>query len=256
MYGRKILLLAAHPDDEVVGCAAAALRALQAGADMNALFLTNGVPARVSFLRWRNATAYRRKLERRLGEMRAVADMLGFISVDVQPISSRTVKDRLQESRDRIEAAIQTTGADVLWVPAYEGGHQDHDAINFLASRFRGRIEIWEYSEYHYAGGRAVSNQFIRTCGGEIILELTPEESRFKTQLLQTYASEALNLNYIITIRESFRPLPVYDYRRPPHDGKLFYQRYQWVPFNYLVDYSRPEDLSEIFRAAGELKKG
>ena len=41
---RRILILAPHPDDEIVACGIAAIRARAADADVAVLFLTTGVP--------------------------------------------------------------------------------------------------------------------------------------------------------------------------------------------------------------------
>src|SRR5690349_16650698 len=46
MEPRRILVLAPHPDDEIVACGIAALRARAAGARVFVLYLTTGVPAR------------------------------------------------------------------------------------------------------------------------------------------------------------------------------------------------------------------
>ena len=71
---------------------------------------------------------------------------------------------------------------------------------------------------------------------GEIAIELADEdEGRLKSHLLALYRSEAFNLRNVgggnAPFRESFRPLPRHDYTRPPHSGRLFYERFHWVPF-------------------------
>ena len=50
MGPRRILILAPHPDDEIVACGIAALRARAAGARVFVLYLTTGIPARASTL--------------------------------------------------------------------------------------------------------------------------------------------------------------------------------------------------------------
>ena len=43
MIGRRVLILVPHPDDEIVGCAAAIARARADGRDVFALYLTTGI---------------------------------------------------------------------------------------------------------------------------------------------------------------------------------------------------------------------
>ena len=43
---RKILIVAAHPDDEMLGCAGVSAKNIMAGDEVHVLFMTNGVDAR------------------------------------------------------------------------------------------------------------------------------------------------------------------------------------------------------------------
>ena len=107
---------------------------------------------------------------------------------------------------------------------------------------------MWEFAEYNNIGGRTHSQEFPNRLGGEIVLDLAPGERRAKRELLGAYASEHGNLAYIGAVRESFRPLPKHDYARPPHEGKLFYARYRWVPFHPRVDRTDP---ARVYEALG-----
>src|SRR5260221_5454731 len=49
---RRILILAPHPDDEIVACGIAAARARAAGARVFVLYLTTGVPECAALWRW------------------------------------------------------------------------------------------------------------------------------------------------------------------------------------------------------------
>ena len=245
VFGQRILVLVPHPDDEIVGAAAAIQRARARGARVHAAYLTTGVPEPAALWPWQ-----RRKhnfmVERRWAEARAVAERLGLATALRQTLATRTLKSALAATHAALQAAIERLGIDRVWAPAYEGGHQDHDSANILASRLEAAA-IWEFSEYHFAGGRLASQSFIRRAGSERILELAPAERAAKRELLDLYASERGNLGYVGTEREAFRPLAASDYSRPPHDGRCFYQRFQWVPFHPRVDRGRPE---EVCRAA------
>ena len=109
----------------------------------------------------------------------------------------------------------------------------------------RGSLSILEFAEYNFSGGKTHSQEFPTPNGTEQTLSLTPEEQAKKHAALEIYASEKGNLNYVHTERECFRPLAAYDYSRLPHPGKLWYARFQWVPFRHpRVDFTKPEEVS------------
>lgn len=251
MFTRRILILIPHPDDEVVGCCAAIGRARAQGAEVFGACLTTGVPAREVLWPWQRA-GHASRVARRREEARRAAELLRIELVSLAEIPTRQLKSHIPATLDTIRQQVRRLNADSLWTPAYEGGHQDHDVANFIASRLRPELPVWEFSEYNFYGGQERSQEFISASGHEMEIELTADEKQRKRQALALYASEQKNLTYVRTEREVFRPLPEYDYSRPPHPGTLFYQRYQWVPYSPRVDYTKPE---EVCRAIEEVKK-
>jgi hypothetical protein len=70
-------------------------------------------------------------------------------------------------------------------------------------------------------------------------------ESAWKKELTAIYRSERRNLGHVRFVREVHRPIARHDYGRPPHPGRLFYQRFQWVPFRHpRVDFTSPAEVS------------
>jgi LmbE family N-acetylglucosaminyl deacetylase len=242
MFGRRILVLIPHPDDEVVGCAAAIRRATGQGSQVFGAYLTTGVPAAEKLWPWQR-NGHARRVARRRAEARHAAELLGIHPIFFQEIPSRQLKQSLASTRELLIHSIRTHGAVTLWAPAYEGGHQDHDVANFLASTLRDLAEVWEFGEYNYFGGRAYSNQFISRRGMECEIVLESAERQHKQEALGIYRSERDNLRHVRAEREVFRPMADYDYSRPPQSGKLFYQRFQWVPYHPRVDYCQPEEV-------------
>ena len=47
--GKKILVVAAHPDDEVLGCGATLAKAIDSGCEVHVLFVGEGISARFPF---------------------------------------------------------------------------------------------------------------------------------------------------------------------------------------------------------------
>lgn len=252
MFGRRILVLIPHPDDEVVGCSTAIGRARAQGSSVLGAYLTNGVPVSAQLWPWQRKHCEQRVVRRREEALRA-AELLGMEPAWFQDIPSRQLKESLSSTQERLVALIRDQGMDTVWAPAYEGGHQDHDVANALAGSLRGVADVWEFSEYNYFGGRVRSQEFISTTGAERELSLDHSERERKRQLLGIYKSERGNLRRIrgpaFWQREVFRPLAEDDYTRAPHPGTLFYQRYQWVPFHPRVDSCKPKEVCRAMRA-------
>lgn len=246
MIARRILILIPHPDDEVVGCAVAIRRARTAGAEIFGLYLTTGVPPRELLWPWQRR-GHRRRVERRRREALAAAVALGITPLDFSDIPSRRLKSHLAKTLAAIGGAIERCRAEALWTPAWEGAHQDHDATNFLAARFAGRLPVTEFAEYNFAGGVPRSQLFPAPTGAETVLRLTAEERAAKRALLGLYRSERGNLAHIGCEVETLRPLPRHDYDAPPHPGTLFCERYHWVPFRHpRIDFDRPAALRAV----------
>lgn len=241
MFGRRILILIPHPDDEAVGAALAIRRARAQGAELFGLDLTYGCPPREALWPWARG-AHAARVETRRREAAAAARALGIARIADDGLPARRLRHALPAAFARLRAAADAYAIDTLWAPAYEGAHPDHDCANALAfalARERPGLAAWEFAEYSNAGGVRRANEFFAPRGGEIAIELADEnEGRWKSHLLALYRSESFNLRNVgapigkgsAPFRESFRPLPRHDYARPPHPGRLFYERFHWVP--------------------------
>lgn len=245
MFGRRILILVPHPDDEVVACAAAIGRARQAGAQVFALYLTHGCIARDALWPWRRKD-YAKIVARRRAESEEAARFLNIAPVGWSERPARHLWRQMDAVHGEIQAAIAAHGVDQLWAPAYEGGNPDHDALNAIGQSFKAKLRVLELAEYNFRGGKARSQTFPYVNGSEQVIELTESERAAKLAALALYKSEKSNLNYVGVERECYRPLATYDYSRPPHPGVLWYARYQWVPFRHpRVDFTNPADVSK-----------
>lgn len=235
---RRILILAPHPDDEIVACGLAAMRVVANGARLFVLYLTTGVPAVDELWPWQRA-GHPAWLRRRQSEAVATAAFLGLEPIRFLGFPSRRVRQHLDEAWGEIGRALAGCGAEALWVPAFEGAHQDHDAANALAAQFRSRLPIWEFAAYNFAGGRVNANRFARDRGAEMVILPSAAEAAQKRRAFAYYGSERGNLRHIRTEREMCRPLPQHDYGTAPHPGRLFRERFHWVPFRHpRVDFT------------------
>ena len=249
MYGKTILLLSPHPDDEVVGAGAAIGRARAEGSRVLVAFLTTGVPDIRVLWPWQRA-GHAARVARRRVEAEDAARSLGFAVALIQDIPTRHLKSHLAATRAALLDIVAREHVDTIWAPAYEGAHQDHDAASFLAWTLRDRAPVWEFAEYTNQGGRARSQDFPCASGAEVVLALTPDEVAAKRRALGAYPSERGNLKHIEAAREVFRPFAGYDYAKPPHPGVLFYQRFQWVwPRHPRVDYTKADEVCAALAA-------
>jgi N-acetylglucosamine malate deacetylase 2 len=113
---------------------------------------------------------------------------------------------------------------------AYEGGHPDHDSCNFITSIIARQrsLPAWEMPIEPLFKKVERNFQKLRSAPQPAIqLHPTADEIARKHQVLEAYASQG-DLAYLDSVLETFRPLPAYDYTRPPHDGVLNYEAWQW----------------------------
>jgi LmbE family N-acetylglucosaminyl deacetylase len=241
-FGARVLFLCPHPDDEVVACCAALGRARAAGAKVAVLFLTHGCVDAATMWPWAR-DRYAAVVARRRSEAERVAAELGVAVAGWSERPARHLWRELAAVERETRAALAAFAIDQVWVPAFEGGNPDHDGANAVASRLAAEgMSVLEFAEYNLAGGTINSHRFLRPNGTEQTFELTAAERSAKRRALAAYASERGNLADVRAAQEVCRPLATYDYGRPPHEGKLWYARFQWVPFRHpMVDFTRPE---------------
>jgi LmbE family N-acetylglucosaminyl deacetylase len=245
---RRILVLAPHPDDEIVACGIAASRALMAGARVFVLYLTTGVPEPAALWPWQRG-GYEARVRRRRDEALTAAAFSRLDPVLFRDTPSRCLRFELDRAAADLDRMVADCRADALWVPAFEGGHQDHDAANALAAGFAGRLPIWEFAAYNFVGGRVRANRFAAARDGDIAIDATDSEAERKRQALGCYPSEQGNLRHVGAVHEACRRLPAHDYGARPHPGRLFRERFHWVPLRHpRVDFTPS---AEIYRDIG-----
>ena len=225
------LFVLAHHDDEVF-CAGHLLRALGAGRRVRLLRATAGGLA----------PAARRCLEgERVGRLLRLA-----------PGDGRDLRLRDQQALLHVLAIVaaaeellgiaDVTEAPLVYVPAYEGGHPDHDAVNLAVRLLRTRRPDAETREFplYRRGTAGLSIQSPRPAAGTSaqpfdILTLDSGALALRRRLVRANASQALpSLLPLLALAwargrgrvEPSRPLPVHDYARPPHEGALLYELY------------------------------
>ncbi len=127
-------------------------------------------------------------------------------------------------------ALIEDWRPEAIVTHPYEGGHPDHDAAAFavqyacqrLGRQAPVRVEAAFYNRY---GGLFRPGEFIPGIPSVDVKQDAEARAR-KDRMFACFTSQKPVLSLFSTEFERFRPAPVYDFSRPPHDGELNYETF------------------------------
>jgi LmbE family N-acetylglucosaminyl deacetylase len=236
----RIVLLAAHPDDETIG--GSAILGRVPGATV--VYLTNGAPSNPQF-RSPHVSGSRDLYACVRAEEAASA--LSFVDVPPERMLFLSGVDqeaifRVADLVDEFVPILREFQPSIIITHPYEGGHPDHDTaalVARLSTQFVRQSsqapDILEMTSYHSAEGNRVAGKFLSSSlisagpiKPEIRLTLSPQERTRKARMLGCYVSQWHVLCDFPLEPEQLRPAPVYDFTRPPHEGQLWYESLRW----------------------------
>lgn len=230
----RLLVLAAHPDDETIGAGGQ----ISTWKDVQFVHVTDGAPpdrsdAELAGCRTREeyASLRRRELERALALAGVTSEQFLFLHFVDQEVSFR-----LSELAEKLQELFLELSPDAVLTHPYEGGHPDHDATAFAAHAAcrelarRGQAPpLFEMTSYHNRAGIMETGEFLPCAGGLVLTrELASPKRRKKEAMLACFSSQRRVLQNFRLEAERFRPAPNYDFGQPPHPGKLFYEMFDW----------------------------
>lgn len=224
---RRVIVFAPHPDDEVIG-AFSLLTRFRAACFM--VFVTDGAPVKLG----KNRAPLQRRRRR---ESNQVAALLRIPTGHVIRLGIPDQGTTFQLPRLIMVAAklLRELRPDIVIIPAYEGGHPDHDSTAFSVHQAAYLIEkgaplLIEMCLYHGNNGQFAISQFLQYCGALdcLTVKLSTSERYLKQVAFTVYRSQAKVLESFPTDIERFRLAPKYNFRSPPHRGPLFYERFDW----------------------------
>lgn len=233
--GANLVLVVAHPDDEVIGAGAQ----LPGWPGATFIHVTDGAPRnmgdalRMGFAtRAAYAQARRQELDRALasaGVRPGAARCLGVVDQEASL--------RIAEIARALAECFRQPNLEVVLTHPYEGGHPDHDATalavhlacNCLHREAHPAPVILEMTSYHNRAGRMCPGEFLPGSGdGTLALDLDPLQRRLKRQLFDCFATQRMVLEGFPIAAERFRLAPAYDFINPPHGGRLYYEMFDW----------------------------
>ncbi|WP_437631723.1 PIG-L deacetylase family protein [Sorangium sp. So ce854] len=229
----RCLVVLAHPDDETLGLGARIDRL----DPIEVIHVTDGAPRDSRFMpaelagvgRERYTAIRREEVTRALAVAHVPASRLRCLGA----VDQEAIEEAPSLARKLLDVFARTRPEVVITHP-YEGGHPDHDATA-LAVHSAAMLAHWngvtspllfEAASYNAARGHLVTGEFIAYPGvPEIALRLSDEETAQKRAMLDCFTSQLATIALFGAEVERFRPAPTYDFRRPPHDGTLHYER-------------------------------
>lgn len=233
--GEAVAIVVAHADDEVIGIGGQLARLH----GVRLVHVTDGAPRNLldahaaGFDRWQCYAAARRR------ELLAALRIAGIEATraDQLDIPDQQASFRLLELTKTLAAKLHALCPEIVLTHAYEGGHPDHDAAAFavhaacaLVERCGGEVPaIVEMTGYHMARGTPANSEFSDRPGSPVVtLVLGARERALKQRLIDCFATQSRVLADFAIDVERFRPAPGYDFARPPHQGRLFCEHFDW----------------------------
>jgi LmbE family N-acetylglucosaminyl deacetylase len=230
----RVMVLAAHPDDETIGVGGMFPRLEGA---LEIVHVTDGAPrhrrqwGRQEFGSWDEYAAQRhREVESAL----RVAGVDPSICRRLEVMDSEVSMNLVPVTRRLMEMFADTRPEVVITHP-YEGGHTDHDATAFAARAActllaREGVQapaLAEFTSYHNEGGEKVVNRFLPFDGSPVTdVALSREEKDMKRRMYDCFVTQYGVLRDMPIRVERYRPAPRYDFTQAPHAGRLRYERY------------------------------
>jgi LmbE family N-acetylglucosaminyl deacetylase len=222
----RVLVVAAHPDDETIGIGALLARL----PDAAVLHVTDGAPrdgrdARAhGFARIADYAAARRQ------EAEAALAMAGARALPPLGIADQEVALHLVPVAHRIAEVVRRERPALVVTHAYEGGHPDHDAVAFSVRAalrlLRDAPELAEMTGYHAGGPTGIEAGVFLPPEGEVVA-FAPDVA-LKRRMLDVFATQRAVLSAFPIGPERLRPAPAVDWAQPPHPGPLFYEHLPW----------------------------
>ena len=244
----RVLLIAAHPDDETIGAGAL----LRRRPNIKVLHVTDGSPLNVVDAITAGFTTREEYAEARWKE---TAQALAESGVREDAITNLQFTDQqlafhLKELSDTVLALVQQFQPEIVLTHAYEGGHPDHDSVAFACHLVHRDMSfcLCEFAGYHAGcGGMEIYTFLPSEQERQYTYRLNADERELKIAMLKKFTTQERTLQpFMRPELETFRVAPDYDFTRPPHESKLWYENFNWGTDGATWRKMASQTLSEI----------
>jgi len=245
-FGRTLVVVA-HPDDEAIGCGLLLQRLQHA----SIAFLTDGAPKDPYFWgKFGSRTAY---ANLRAEETRAALQGLRHVKTHSFGARDQELVFHLDAALEWLRKMVVKERPESIVTHAYEGGHPDHDSCSFLCSIIEREFDlpVWEMPMYCRAGGKLMRQHRLHSASETVTLSATKAEEQRKEQMLAAYETQDEFVRSFDMTAEKFYLQPQHDYSRPPHEGKLNYECWEWeiAGSDLCAAFGRVLDANQVQRA-------
>jgi N-acetylglucosamine malate deacetylase 2 len=221
----SVLLIAAHPDDEVIGAGSR----LGSIPNLTIAHVTDGAPRNMYDAARHGFSSPAEYARARRAEFGRALHVLGADSARTVELGfpDQGVAWALPQVIESIRALVADVDPELVLTHPYEGGHPDHDGCAFAvrAATGSGR-EIGEFACYHSGPTGIRTGEFLDD--DACLVELSPAEADTKRRAFACFETQRETLSLFQCRTERFRIAPRYDFTRPPHAGKLYYENFDW----------------------------
>jgi N-acetylglucosamine malate deacetylase 2 len=227
----RIVIFAAHPDDETIG----ASLLLSRFPESSVAFLTDGAPRDTRF--WSAGVNGSREAYAETRRQEAL-QALGCAGISPQRVFwlggvDQEAAFEISMLAERFAKLIVEVRPEIVITHAYEGGHPDHDSAAVVTKIATSSLEVpplvLEMTSYHARDGRCVTGEFLYSAASpEICFEFANSDRDRKRRMMDAYVSQRLVLENFPIDCERLRLAPDYAFSDPPHSGNLWYECMDW----------------------------
>jgi len=123
---KRILAIAAHPDDEIIGCGGTLLKHVAVGDKVYIHYITSGE------YQYLEKSLYEEKKSIREAEIESVCKEAGFIHLGYANIAARRILEKYSDIERKLVYILQRLQPFIIYVPHAEEQDRDHKMCNSL----------------------------------------------------------------------------------------------------------------------------
>jgi LmbE family N-acetylglucosaminyl deacetylase len=248
---QQVLLVAAHQDDDVFIVSRLRSHAAKQD-DIYVIWTATSTPFGDSYAKERIVEA-----EKAMSLLGVSKDRYYFLKFP----DGQTYKD-ISAITTEVKTLLKKIQPTIMYIPAFEIGHIDHDVAHFSAVRALNELgyqaQVFEFPLYNaYQTDRLLPFKMrkLTPIPATQCRILTKEEYEYVSTYWDVYQSQHFPLGWFISLTvgkrrtfgiEYLREAPNYDYQKKPFDAQPAYERFlDHVTFQHFTDAVKANQVSE-----------